>query len=818
MGMSPPCPAPRSAGYLLLGLVLLSTSLAVGEEPAQAIHRYRTDLGNVESSIRLLQSEYAQPVAQSLVYDLEKRFVDARVYYDLKHYDKASILLLDLVENPQFKRNSDYLDAVFLLAHCLYNQRNWVAARRYFEEVVTARTGAHYDPSVFYLIEIALDRDRLDDLPALGAIVARLGSSASDRVSYAWGKALYRQGKISESVKALSAIPPASPEYAPARYYLGVIYTGQRDFTNAIAFFREVMAIKEATDALGPVREEAALAAGRLSLEMGDIDRALEAYQSIDRRSPSFDVALYEMAWAYLARDRYEQALHTLDVLLLTVQDDQLAVDASILRARIQLEVDGADDAAEAYKEVVDRFTPIKNELESFSRSDTNLAKYFQWLLDRRADRYVASPPLSERAAKFVENVEAMEPVIRLFDDMAVEKADVAESFDVASSLEAALSASNRVEIFPSLENGWVRIMESENRLILLNRELLETENAFYLEHARGEDRSLAQQFAANRRALEERFLRSVPRTVADYRARSHRVNVRFEQLKKDAFLVEQTVKRVRDQLDAMDKILTDAKYSMAVAPAGAADKALIGELEAEKARLHGLYDELEAVQREIEVESTRIGAGDFVAEGETNIKNEILAAQKREHELYRRLAGSLPGPERGMADQMAGLRLQIRGDFDALGAVLARIQQKVDEKVGEYRKLVQIEKNHLTSYQAEEKGYEGDSRRVATDVGNALFRSAQEKVADVVLEADLGLLDIAWQQKQRKSDRISELTVEKNERLKQLQESLSSIIEDEESSQPAATPPPPTDDKPVDAEDEDDGEEHESDTEDGDE
>ncbi|GMV43303.1 MAG: hypothetical protein AMXMBFR64_50190 [Myxococcales bacterium] len=800
------CSHPLMAPLLAVALVLLPRMSFAEPAHDEVLHRARTDLGNIESSIKQLQEEFARPVAQGATYDLEKRLVDARVHYDLRHYDMASILLLDLVENPVFKKNTDYTEALWLLGHSLYLERNWLAARQYFDELVLTRAPQAND-AMRLLVEIALNLGWSDKLADLVKQLERAWGSAAPGVKYAWGKALLRLGRDRDAATRLAEVPPGDPFYGPSRYYLGVVSTGWQDYEQAISYFREAMVAEPGEDADSRVREQAALSVGRLSAELGLVDAAVDAYQTIDRRSPWFEDALYEMAYAYAAQGRLEQALHTLDVLLLTVQDEQLAVDASVLRARVQLQMNVADDASESYKDVIGRFTPIKNELEDFARSDKNLARYFEWLLRRHSDQVDVAAPLSARTAAFVERVDTMKPVLSLFADMARERADVKESMEIAALLDAALSSSSRVDIFPALQAGWVRIMESENRLLVVTRDTLDAEAAMLLRSAGADDRARVQELVAERRALEERFTARVPHTVADYKERRREVDERFDALKRDAFVTEQGLQRVREQLAAMDKVLTDARYAAQVAPgSGEHEKAMLADLEVEKESLKALYDELEQVKRDIDLENARIGVGDFATTAEGNIKNQLIAAHKREHELYRRLSGALPSDERRVAEAFGQVRSQAMDDFAALGAILDRIQRSADDKIALYKRLIALERDRLASYKAEAATYEAESRRVAKEVGNALFRDAQAKVTAVVLEADLGLLDIAWAEKQAKSDRIAELSQEKADRLSQLQEALKSIVEEEGFDAPA---PPPSDpgDGDADEEEPDEGE-----------
>src|SRR5262249_60598831 len=70
----------------------------------------------------------------------ERRVVDAQRLYQLKNYDEAAILLLDVVE--RFPNSPAFPEAQFLLADCLYQKRDYLSAQRYYTKIVEAGAGA----------------------------------------------------------------------------------------------------------------------------------------------------------------------------------------------------------------------------------------------------------------------------------------------------------------------------------------------------------------------------------------------------------------------------------------------------------------------------------------------------------------------------------------------------------------------------------------------------------------------------------------------------------------------------------------------------
>ena len=70
-------------------------------------------------------------------------------------------------------------------------------------------------------------------------------------------------------------------------------------------------------------------------------------------------------------------------------------------------------------------------------------------------------------------------------------------------------------------------------------------------------------------------------------------------------------------------------------------------------------------------------------------------------------------------------------------------------------------------------------SREFVKKHGYVLFRDASDELRDVVLEADLGMIDVSWERKRQESVRIQTLLEERNTRIRELDDSLEEINRD---------------------------------------
>src|SRR5262249_14793303 len=100
------------------------------------------DLGKkvfeVETKVRELDRSFRPPPPPGAEL-ADRRLVDAQLLYQLKNYDEAAILLLDVVE--RFPNTAAFPEAQFLLADCLYQKRDYLSAHRYYTKVVESGAG-----------------------------------------------------------------------------------------------------------------------------------------------------------------------------------------------------------------------------------------------------------------------------------------------------------------------------------------------------------------------------------------------------------------------------------------------------------------------------------------------------------------------------------------------------------------------------------------------------------------------------------------------------------------------------------------------------
>lgn len=741
------------------------------------------DINNIRTSVTLVEDDLKRMREKERRYPLDRRYVDATVAYERGNLPTASVLLVDLVSNPEFQLSRDYVDALFMLGDALYRQRNLGGARRYLEKVLNTPGTKWYQNALAEMVDMAVRMHRMDEVAVLAKrLDAVPPGDRKSELFYQFGRSYFAAKDNAKAQSYLEQVAVGDLRWPAARFYLGAVLVAQGKLDDAIAEYKRVAdaAVAAQNDPKrkfdATVVDYVNIALGRLLLNKKKYDEAVQYYLAIERNSPIFEEALFELAATYVANNQPKRAIEVLDVLLLTVSDDNVAVQAAVLRGRINMLDKQYDKADAAYKEVVERYSAIEGELRNFAASDKNLEQFFAWLLARGTEDYSVVRPVSDRVARYIEKDDDMARVVALFDDMSAERADVKESAKLAATLDAALREGARLDMFPDLKDAWVRLNESQNRVVDVGRRIVEALRAQSAPFLTPDDKARAEVLYVSRKTLEDAFAK-VPHNADAYIKRQNRVANDFASLAGDVGLLKAALANVKEQLLSVEKMLNERVFGgEGVVLSKEQERKIREGLQAEKDELRRIYRDLEEVAVQVDVQSQTVGAGDKVSGDESVIRMRLLAAQRAEAEVY------LASLQRAAAGDTTGLQVA-RGNADKLMADIVvdqgNVQDRAAERLVGIRKVLSAEQRNIAEYQVSVRSYEDDSRALARQVGYTLVRAAQNRLSEIILEADLGLVDVAWQRKQEKATAIRSLQDERAGRIKNLGDVMNNLSGD---------------------------------------
>ncbi len=763
---------------------LIVVLFVVAASPSWAIDHSRaveTDADNTQSQVRIVLSEIRNTIARERRYPMDRRFVEATLAYDRGNLSVASVLYYDLVWNPDFQRTSDYYEALYRLGSSLYKQRNYRGAKRYLDQVLK-RTGApHFEDALQALADIAIRLRNFNDVTQYASHLRSVppGTRRAELL-FQFGRSFLAASRFDDARKYLSQVGVGEKPWTAARFYLGALHVQDGKLEDARRAFGDVISASTSQDTASRpaqiVTDYAQIGIARIEMHEKRLKEAISAYQRIDRSSPLFEEALFELSACYVAAENPKAALGSLDLLLLTVSDDSLAVEAAVLRGRINLMLKEYDAADGSYKDVVDRFSAINGEMTRFAQSTQLLEQFFTWLLHRGGADYAVVRPVSERVARFVERDPDMGRVVALFDEMATEKRDVKQSARLAETLTVALQSNTRLETFPALRDKWLALLEAENKLVAIGQTTIALLNKQSQPALSAEDRSQADGLMALNARLYAAF-QKMPATARAYNMRQTRIDSQMIELAAQISLIRAQLTTQRDELQSTEKLLNDRLYAAdAVNLSKERENQIRAGLEEQRHEIRRIGREVDKLTGDVEIDATRLGSNDDINANESLLRSALLANQRAVQALMGS-AMNRAGMTPDQVQRLSGVRARIDQTLIEIAAGFREIDGRVREKTAEMTKVLEQEKGNIAEYQATVAEYEEESRRIARDIGFYLIRKAQGHLADIVLEADLGLVDVAWQRKQDKQAKVRELQDERATKIKSLQNVLESLV-----------------------------------------
>lgn len=798
----PGTPPRRRGGWkrplgLLGSLVLLvgHASSAHAEDPEAALNVARQQLDTVTREAASVEKVVAS--RGSTPRKPEKRIADATLLIGVKDYERAADVLNQVLD--QFPDHpTAYPDALRLLGETYFLSRQYLSARRVFQQIVDASADGRFAPyrdrALVRLVDVAMRTRDVEPLRKLfGAGGAAAGGEGSAAANYARGRGAYALGDLTTAAAALAAVGQDPEHGHQARYLLGVVAvkeagpveppagaaaSGQAPapsverFAKAIDAFRETTRMAPDTVEHRHVIDLAWLALGRLLYQSDKWTQAAEAYNHIDRSSPEFPVMLYELAWVYVRLGDVVRARRALEVLAVAAPNHTDIADASLLRADLMLRAGQFDKSLKVYQNVRGTYDSMQGRIDTFLRSTSDPRVYFDTLNPEQLELFESGAAIPQLALRWARDGEDGAAAFSVVEDIAICRQLIKESNDMVDRLNAVLASPNRVRALPELK------VAAEKGLSLLNTvALARLRLGGALDTVRDDD-GLPGKLAAlrkQRRGLEQR-LGLVPVTAGDFEARENDAKRQWNQASQALQRLELELDTLQATVNGLKRMVQDGPQAGVVRDPAALQNVMqaLGE---QQRGVKDFRDQLGELRRLTEAGKVQVGFGDkrFLEDAET--RKAYRAALTQEVEAS---AAGEGGPELAAFAQRVQALLRKGDDTDArIDKALAELDRTVAGRASELRAIVAQETANLVEYSLRLEQLDQEARMVVGGVAMRNFAHVRDRLKNIVLRADVGITEEAWEVREEQLTRVRRLRIEKARGERLLNEELNEVLDD---------------------------------------
>jgi TolA-binding protein len=775
-------------GWAVLACAALASSRpAHGEERRPSLGELSTRLAhvrgqlkNAEDNLKFVETQYTLRPEATPSEAHERRFSDGEIQYLLGDYSHAAVLFYDLVSDSTFRENSPrYPDALNYLADALYHQGNLLGARLYLRQLLQIPSN-HERAALARYLEVAGNLNEFAGIdPLIEQARRNAGGTLPPELTYVYGKWLFKRSDLknedrwARADETFNSLVGKESRYQwQARYFLGVLSVQRGALDEAVERFKAITEYKGEGGPPVEVRELAQLSLGRVLFELGRHDEAVDRYQEVPRESPRFPEALYETAWTYVKRGQYEQARNAADLVLLVAPDSTLAPEAQLLLAHLQLKLKKYREADQTYNGVINTYAPVRDEVDALLTVHQDPVAYFDKLLARRDHDLDVTQLLPAVALKWATTQKEVAEAIQMVGDLELGRQSMKEARDLADRILQALNT-RALEAFPAIQEGYTRSTAVSSALTQSEQELVRVEAALTEGYLSPTEHARLDQLRKESRELEQQFAR-IPHSAEELQSRRTRLRARVDQLDHEAFRLVNEIQSLHAVIAALGKWLTDTRGERNNTPED--EKAFIAKIKGESQELGWLGDEVTRLRAALIQERSQ---ADVTVSGENVIRTDYARLLTAEREILQNATGRLPAEAAALIQETQAIRTQAEGLQARAEAAQNVLTEQLKRRGEQIRNKVMDEQMLLSKYSQEVTGISGDARQLVGRIAFDSFRRVRQQFYDLVLKADVGLVDVAFTRKQDKTTDIQKLSAEKDHALKGLDTEFQSVLEE---------------------------------------
>lgn len=684
---------------------------------------------------------------------LTRRLNDGQVFYLQGEYSRAAIVLMDLVNRPGVEGHPAYSDIVYYLADSLFMMGNDRSAATFLQQLQRKAGKRRRDWATGRLLQICARRSDVNFCEENRTSAFQIVNESSlASLKYALGKSLYKNEQLSESERVFNLVKADEVEWAKATYFVGVIHLRSNEYERAKKQFEQIVTRYASAPELVVKRDDkeiynlARLAVARVLYEQTKLIDSRDQYNQVETDSKAHDAAHYESIWLSIKEGNYQKSLRDLELFMIRQDDVTKGYKSHLLKGRLLILLERFTDAQASFAQVTDAFLPIRNQLERTIKSNPDLEAHFQQKVGANITDIDMSSLVPKAAADAVGTELNADAAVILVQEVGKQRRYVQAARRTVGKLRNALLSDMRLDMFPTMQRRYLTASEFLNRSLLAEAKLNnliggDVSNAVYVK-------------AKDERITMEALFRQTPISSNDFKARRVMMSAKLREL-------DMSVNQLNVELTSVDAQLTALRQFQRVNPAVASAKGI--EVEFEQAQI--LRKNLRQLVWTIEDERTKLGAGDYAAAKDLKIRKRFRNAMETESRLLRQLK-----------PRYTRLRESLNGSMGDLDEYLLSVRNKVSGLVGALRSDVEAESKRLDTFEAELRMRERDTSRLGGAIAASTFKRIYGSIRKIVLEADVGLVNMAWKRKQDESYSIRRYQELKNEKIGRVEELFSEV------------------------------------------
>jgi hypothetical protein len=397
---------------------------------------------------------------------------------------------------------------------------------------------------------------------------------------------------------------------------------------------------------------------------------------------------------------------------------------------------------------------------------------YFDNLLARNEKTLDVNTLLPPLALKWASAQEDVAQAYRVVGALEGGKKGVTEGRAIADRILKALDERG-AEAFPSLQEGTTRAEAVANGLASAEATLDAAEVEALDPLLTHDERLELGRIQANLASGRSR-LGALPSTPAEVSARKNRMQGRMDATDREAFRLGTELESMRAMLVATQKWVADTRAQRRDGPED--EKQFTERLLSEQRSLKALEQEVSRMRGELVAQR---GLVDTTIGGEDAIRQEMAQASSQMRGILSGVEPRASGEGAAFVSRTRDLRTQLAALQQRTAAAQSALGERVRQKGAEIRAKVVAEAKLIDGYGKDVGHVSGDAQQLVGRMAYDSFRRVRRQFYDLVLKADVGVVDTAFTRKQGNTSEIQKVASQKEEELRALDEDFQPVLKD---------------------------------------
>ncbi len=757
----------KSSFTAVLIFILFSGILSATENKNLTdVSSIKNELSDIEDSFAAVEAKYISPlllesdVADSYSQKIEK----GDSYFNRKDYINAGTIYYSVLAN---RTNKDVIweELTYKMAESLFLNGNYISAVQYYDSLITEKPYTRYlthslkrlITASYYLGEFQKAKEYYTQFLEMGYDI-----SQDNELIYLLGKALFFDQQYEDAVKVFKAVDSGSPYFPQALYFIGAYLTMEQEYKESLSFFESILKLEERGNVYKDyeeIKELSVLAMGRVSFEMGNYSEALSYYLKIKEKSEHFAEAYYELCWTYIKRGEMEKAIEALRLVRLIAPDSILAPKAALLEGNVLIKMKRYGEATVVFDKIVNEYGDINRRLQELK---LNKSSYESYKINNSDESgfFTVSPivkKIFDEDRHFAYSYKIESSLKDLENELVVTER-------LKSKLESIVSNENVASIFPPLKKGTETAVGYENRITAIVTSILAMKKELSWKDLSEEEKARFDALEKERLALAER-IKNMPKSDDEFEsfASAHVNNV----LNTEAAIHRLSIHSLNtiSILDSIKKYYDKEKN-------GVVDSKIMEKLDQEKSYTESIFENINKKKIVIEEEKDRIRLGGEIISRmilDRDAYDKIVQQQK---ELLNNHSGG--NPELMMA--LDSLNERAEKDSVRIEKFRNKLNLVVSGKIKEIKQAFDQEKMNVNNYKSQIAVLKTELAEIRMKMVLSGVSKVRGTFSDVVLKADVGIIDVAWEKKEASTTKLTKYRKDMSEEIRQLYLSLENL------------------------------------------